>query len=139
MTVRGRLASDAPAVSLVTLHARLTETARRLAAREEQLRDVSAGLRVVAPATDIESPAFARQVGAVRALVADHESRGRELDETRTDLDGATRRADALEAELRAVLASRKWRFILSATHAAYYLPRLFRSLRQKLRQRLRA
>ena len=37
------------------------------------------------------------------------------------------------------VLGSRKWRFIWSATNAAYYPPRLFRSLRRKLRQMLRA
>jgi SAM-dependent methyltransferase len=142
VTVRGRLASDPPAVSLVRLHARLTEAGLRLAAREEQLRDVSAGLRVVPggpPAADIEPPTVARQVGAVRELVADYAARGRELYQTRADRDAATRRADALEAELRAVLGSRKWRFIWSATNAAYYLPRLVRSRLWSLRQKLRA
>jgi SAM-dependent methyltransferase len=142
VTVRGRWATDPPTTSLVKVHARLAEARRRLAAREEQLRDVSAGLGVVPggpPAGDIEEPAVARQVGAVRALVAAHEARGRELDETRADLGAASRRADALEAELRAVLGSRKWRFIWSATNAAYYLPRLLRARLRSLRQRLRA
>jgi SAM-dependent methyltransferase len=137
VTVRGRWATDPPMASLLKLHTRLTETARRLAAREDQLQDVSAGLRVVPggpPATDIEPPTVAHQVGAVRALVAAHEARGRELGETTAALEAATRRAAAFERELRAVLSSRKWRFILKATNAAYYLPRLFRSLRHKLR-----
>lgn len=140
VTVRGRWATDAPMASLAKVHSRLTETADRLAAREEQLREVAAGLGVtVGGAADADPAALRRQVVAVRELAAAHDERTRERDAARAERDAAARRADELEAELRAVLGSRKWRFIWSAAHAAYSVPRFVRSLRRKLRPRLRA
>jgi hypothetical protein len=43
-------------------------------------------------------------------------------------------RSGRLGAAVRVVPGSRKWRSIWSATYAVYYLPRLFRSLRRKVR-----
>jgi SAM-dependent methyltransferase len=132
--VRERQLAEAEAVRERQLAEAEGRHRRQLADRELLLRKFAQVAREELAASLTDNAVLRQQAGGLRGQVG--ELRGR-LAAREQELAEAGRRLDDREANLRAVLTSRKWRFITRAAAAVYFLPRLLTAYGRSLRGRV--